>query len=80
MQPKSKVTAGLLGIFLGWLGAHRFYLGYTQMGVIQLVLGLCTCGLSNIWGLIEGIMIITGSGITTDANGNPSSKPVPFRY
>ena len=29
-----------------------------------------TCGLSGIWGLIEGIMILTGS-INTDANGVP---------
>jgi TM2 domain-containing membrane protein YozV len=70
MSDKSKIAAGLLGIFLGGLGVHNFYLGYTQKGIIQLVLGICTCGLSSIWGLIEGIMILTGS-INTDAQGRP---------
>lgn len=74
---KSKMAAGLLGIFLGGLGIHRFYLGYTAIGVAQLVLcllGLATCGITSIaasvWGLIEGILILTGS-IDKDAQGNP---------
>ena len=74
---KSKLTAGLLGIFLGCFGVHRFYLGYTGIAVAQLVLGILgivTCGLTTsaagIWGLIEGIIILTGS-IATDAQGNP---------
>lgn len=78
-EPKSKIAAGLLGIFLGVFGIHRFYLGYTTIGVIQLVLsvvlGIFTCGIStaaiSIWGFIEGILIICGSVITTDADGNP---------
>ncbi len=68
---KSKLTAGLLGIFLGGWGVHRFYLGYTGIGVIQILVTLFTCGLGSIWGLIEGILILTGSGITKDAKGNP---------
>ncbi len=36
-ERKSKLAAGLLGIFLGGFGVHRFYLGYTTMGVIQIV-------------------------------------------
>ena len=75
---KSKLAAGLLGIFLGSLGIHRFYLGYNAIGVIQLILGLplgfLTCGITTIvaqvWGLIEGILILTGS-IATDAQGMP---------
>ncbi|MBO5164498.1 MAG: TM2 domain-containing protein [Ruminococcus sp.] len=67
---KSKMAAGLLGIFLGAYGIHNFYLGYTKKAVIQLVLSLCTCGLAGIWGFVEGIMILCGS-INTDANGNP---------
>ena len=67
--PKSKMAAGLLGIFLGAWGIHNFYLGYTGKGVAQLVLTLCTCGVAGIWGFIEGILILTGS-INTDANGN----------
>lgn len=70
-SPKSKIAAGLLGIFLGGLGIHRFYLGYTTMGIIQIVVTLVTCGFGSLWGFVEGIMILCGSTITTDAKGNP---------
>lgn len=70
-EGKSKLTAGLLGIFLGWLGIHNFYLGRTGRAVVQLLLGLFTVGIvSSVWGLIEGILILTGS-IKTDGKGNP---------
>ena len=66
---KSKLAAGLLGIFLGGLGIHNFYLGYTGKAVAQLILGICCLGtVSGIWGLIEGIMILIGS-IDCDAQG-----------
>jgi hypothetical protein len=68
---KSKLVAGLLGILLGWLGVHRFYLGYTAIGVAQILVSLLTCGVGWLWGLIEGILILTGSSITTDADGRP---------
>lgn len=68
-QAKSKMAAGLLGIFLGAWGVHNFYLGYTGKAVAQLILTLVTCGIAGIWGFIEGIMILTGS-IKTDAKGN----------
>jgi TM2 domain-containing membrane protein YozV len=77
---KSKLAAGLLGIFLGGLGIHRFYLGYNTIAVAQLILGLLgfvTCGITSIaaaiWGLIEGILILTGS-INRDAQGNPLAE------
>lgn len=66
---KSKMTAGLLGIFLGGLGIHNFYLGYTGKAIAQIVLSLCF-GAGAIWGLIEGILILTGK-IDKDAKGNP---------
>lgn len=69
VQPKSKMAAGLLGIFLGAWGVHNFYLGYTGKAVAQLVLTLFTCGIAGIWGFIEGILILTGS-IKTDGKGN----------
>ena len=69
---KSKIGAGLLGIFLGGLGIHNFYLGYTGKAVAQLLLTLLSCGglsvVSWIWGLAEGIMILSGS-IDRDAQG-----------
>lgn len=73
---KSKLTAGLLGIFLGWLGIHNFYLGNTSKAVTQLLIGLLgSClivgpAVSGIWGLIEGIQILTGK-ITVDGKGMP---------
>ncbi|MFD1292908.1 TM2 domain-containing protein [Lutibacter holmesii] len=53
---KSQLTALLLVIFLGWLGVHRFYLGYIWQGVVQLL----TLGGFGIWALIDLIRIITG--------------------
>ena len=66
---KSKLVAGLLGILLGGLGIHNFYLGYTGKGVAQILLSFC-CGVGYIWGLIEGILILCGK-IDKDAKGNP---------
>lgn len=72
---KSRLVAGLLGIFLGCFGVHNFYLGYTGKAVAQLLISVLSCGIlafgSAIWGLIEGILILTGSNITTDAKGIP---------
>lgn len=70
---KSKMAAGLLGIFLGTFGVHNFYLGHTGKAVAQLLISVLSCFIlspvSAVWGLIEGIMILSGS-TTTDANGN----------
>ena len=70
---KSKLTAGLLGIFLGSFGVHNFYLGYTGKAIAQLLIAVLTCGIgacaTSIWGLIEGIMILTGK-IDKDGKGN----------
>lgn len=71
---KSKLAGGLLGILLGAFGAHNFYLGYTGKAVAQLLISLLSCGalavVSGIWGLIEGIFILTGN-INKDAKGIP---------
>jgi len=81
-QGKSKLAAGLLGIFLGHLGIHNFYLGFTGKAVGQLILsiigyitliffiGWIFVAIAGIWGLIEGIMILAGT-IRTDAKGIP---------
>ena len=67
-QPKQKIVAGLLGIFLGSLGIHSFYLGKTGKGVLQIVVTFVTFGIGALWGFIEGIIILVKGG--TDANGN----------
>jgi TM2 domain-containing membrane protein YozV len=68
------MAAGLLGIFLGTFGVHNFYLGYTGKAVAQLLISVLSCGIlavvSGIWGLVEGIMILSGS-IDRDAKGVP---------
>ena len=53
---KSQLVALLLAILVGVLGIHRFYLGYTGIGIIQLL----TLGACGIWSLIDIILIITG--------------------
>ena len=65
---KSKLVAGILGILVGGLGVHRFYLGYIGIGIAQIAVTFITCGVGALWGLIEGILILTGS-INTDADG-----------
>lgn len=53
---KSQLVALLLAFFVGGLGIHRFYLGYTWQGVVQLL----TLGGCGIWSLIDFIRIILG--------------------
>lgn len=60
-QENKKLIAGLLGIFLGYLGIHKFILGYTQEGIIQIVASILTCGVAGIIGFIEGIIYLTKS-------------------
>ncbi|WP_353505531.1 TM2 domain-containing protein [Verrucosispora sp. ts21] len=67
VSDKSKVVAGVLGILLGSLGVGRFYTGHIKIGVLQLVVSVCTLGLGGLWGLIDGIMILVNGG--TDAQG-----------
>ncbi len=66
---KSKVTAGILGILLGALGIHHFYMGNTKMGVIFLVVSVvgafCTLGIGtgimSVLGLVQGIMYLVAT-------------------
>ncbi|MBK5213152.1 MAG: TM2 domain-containing protein [Flavobacteriaceae bacterium] len=60
-QENKKVLAGILGIVLGCFGVHKFILGYTQEGIIQIVITIVTCGIGSIIGLIEGIIYLTKS-------------------
>lgn len=65
---KNKLVAGLLGIFLGGLGVHKFYLGCNKAGIIMLVvslLGFVLLGIPTLImtliGFIEGILYIVKS-------------------
>ena len=59
-QENKKVLAGILAILIGSLGIHKFILGYTKEGIIQILLSFL-CGLGGIIALIEGIMYLTKS-------------------
>lgn len=65
---KSRVAAGVLGIVLGGLGVHRFYLGSIGIGILQIIVTIFTLGLGSIWGFVEGVIIIAG-GKWRDADG-----------
>jgi phage FluMu protein Com len=65
VSEKSKVVAGLLGIFLGHFGIHRFYLGYPGVGLLM----LCTLGGCYVWSFIDSILVFCGS--VPDADGRP---------
>jgi len=69
-QPKQKIVAALLALFLGGLGIHNFYLGFTKKAVIQIIVSFVTCGIGAWWGIIEGILILVGN-INVDADGTP---------
>ena len=79
---KSKIAAGLLGIFLGGFGIHRFYLGYTGIGLTMLLVGVIggiitfgiLWGLVCLWGFIEGILYLVaspGTSYSHDSTGRP---------
>ena len=67
---KSKMIAGILGILLGWAGAHRFYLGFYKIGLIQIIVTAATLGVGTFWGFIEGVLILAGR-IEMDAKRHP---------
>lgn len=69
---KSRMAAGILGVTLGLLGVHNFYLGRTSRGVVQLLLtiiGWCFLFIGPIaafiWAFIESIQLFTGK-VTKD--------------
>lgn len=53
---KSQLIAAVLAFLVGALGIHRFYLGYTGIGIAQLL----TLGGCGIWALIDLIRILMG--------------------
>ena len=60
-EHKSKMTFVMLGVLLGWLGAHNFYSGYKKKAIIQICLTVLTLGfgapMSWIWAIIDVLTV-----------------------
>lgn len=56
VSEKKLIPAAILCVILGVFGAHRFYVGKTMSGVLQ----LCTIGGLGLWMLYDLILILTG--------------------
>jgi len=69
-REKNKLVAALLAFFLGWIGAHHFYLGSTMAGVICIAATWLTCGIGGILYLVEFIMLLVMSDADFDAKYN----------
>jgi len=60
-KSSQRVVAGIIGIVLGELGIHKFILGYTKEGLLQILITFITCGIGGLVGKIEGIIYLTKS-------------------
>ncbi len=54
-----RIAAGILALFLGGFGVHKFYLGYTKAGILQIVITLLTCGAGGVIAVAEGVVYLT---------------------
>src|SRR5262245_37082936 len=54
----SRTTMGIIAILLGGLGIHKFMMGMTTAGIIQICL-YCCFGIGHIIGIIEGVIYLT---------------------
>nr|WP_315253640.1 TM2 domain-containing protein [uncultured Flavobacterium sp.] len=60
-QENKKILAGILALIFPYFGIHKFILGYTQEGIIQIVISVVTCGIGSVIGFVEGIIYLTKS-------------------
>ena len=58
---KSRVVFVLLAVFLGAVGAHNFYAGYTRKAVIQVCITVFSCSIGGIvswiWAVVEACTV-----------------------
>ncbi len=70
---RNRWVAGTLAVLLGPFGVHRFYLGFTGIGTLQVLLTLCSAFVLTpvvaIWAFIEGILCFAGA--MRDRDGLP---------
>ncbi|MFA5984117.1 MAG: TM2 domain-containing protein [Methylococcaceae bacterium] len=67
---KYKNLAVVLAIFLGGIGAHRIYLGFYKIGLVQIGVTMLTMGYGVVWGVVEAVLLL-GNHIHRDAKGRP---------
>lgn len=60
-RENKKILAGVLAIMLGGFGIHKFILGYTKEGVLQILMSFFSCGLASVIPFVEGIIYLTKS-------------------
>lgn len=75
-SPRNRWIAGILGVLLGPFGVHRFYLGFTRIAVLQLIVSFLTLGIGGLWGFIEGVLCLV-SGHMRDYQGRPLRCTLP---
>ena len=67
---KNHYIAAFLGVFLGFIGLHRLYLGFYGIAAIQIVIFSIFGAVAAFWGFTEGILLF-GGHIYKDAKGRP---------
>lgn len=72
MRKKDRLTFILLGIYLGSLGVHNFYAGYTVKGVVQLLVTILSFGILGFVSALIALMEVYF--VTCDASGQPFAK------
>ncbi len=60
-KQQSKMTMALIAWFLGWTGAHRYMMGYSNWWLMLITGGGC-----SIWAMYDAIMIFTGKMVMAD--------------
>lgn len=73
-EVKSRIAYILLGVFLGCLGVHNFYAGYTGKAVAQLLISVLLC-----WTFLAPLVvfiwcIVDICNVTKDAQGRPFAQ------
>jgi len=69
---KSRKIATFLAFFplTGIFGAHRWYLGFYKIAIIQMIITGLTLGAGYLWPFVEGVLLVSGR-IEKDINGHP---------